>query len=121
MQYGFRNTGHLWAVAANREGEDYWEGGRVVGKLPDTGILRRRTEIAGIIFVWTELNHTRDQDALDNAFHLQGFWNSQWRAAAGVSRYRADQTKRLLIGVCDAYNDTNNRRRAANARLCPAP
>ena len=120
-QYGFRNTGQLWAVAANRAGEDYWEEGRVVGKLPDTGILRRRTEIAGIIFVRTEWHRTQDPDALDRAFHLQGLWNSQWRTAVGVGRYRADQIKKVLIGVCDAYNDTNDRRRVILARLCPAP
>jgi hypothetical protein len=120
-QYKLKNTGHLWALAANRAGANYWEEGRAIGKLPDIGILRKRPEVAGIIFIRTEWHLTQDMDALNTAFHLHGFWNREWTSAFGITRYRADKIKKLLIGICHAYNDTNDSQRAKLAKLCPSP
>jgi hypothetical protein len=120
-RYRQENTGHLWAIAANRISENFLEEGRTIGQLPDTGILRRRPEIAGIIFISTEWNLTKNTNALDTAFRLHGFWNCEWPTTANVTRYRADQIKKVLLELCVAYNDTNDTQRAKLARLCSSP
>jgi hypothetical protein len=120
-QYRQKNTGHLWAIAANRVSEHFWEEGRIIGQLPDTGILRRRPEIAGIIFISTEWNLIKDTNALDTAFHLHGFWNREWPAAAKLLDTAPIRSKKVLVELCVAYNDTNDTQRAKLARLCSSP
>jgi hypothetical protein len=95
--------------------------GRIIGQLADSGILRRRPEIAGIIFIRTEWHLIKGTNALNTAYHLHGFWNREWSIATNVTPYRADKIKKVLVGICVAYNDTNHTRRAKLARLCACP
>jgi len=120
-QYRRKNTGHLWALAAGRTGDRFLDAGIVVGKLPEPGILRKRAEIAGIIFVTTDWNLARDPLALTKAFQLHGIWNRKWTGPGRFTRHRIEQVKKQFVQVCDAHNDTKDRQRAKLARSCPFP
>ncbi|MES2898033.1 MAG: hypothetical protein V4759_18555 [Pseudomonadota bacterium] len=110
---GVAPSGHLYAIAAHRLEESYfdrshkWFGVRDAGELAEQGVLRDHDYIAGIVFLQTIWHRGGDPDAIETGFRFYGVWNDEWTAKGFTSAQKAE-ARRVFDQLCDGWNDTHN-------------
>jgi hypothetical protein len=111
-------SGHLYAIAAHRLEDPYfdrshkWFGVRDAGPLTEQGVLRDHEYIAGIVFLNTIWRRSGDSDAIEMGFRLYGVWNDEWPGEGFTDEQKAE-ARRVFDQLCDGWNDTNNSQAAS--------
>ena len=104
-------SGHLFAIAANRLEDSYfdrshkWFGVRDTGPLDEAGVLLDHPYIAGIVFLQTTWPKIGDLNSIYRGVRFYGVWNCAWEAEAFTPAQRAE-ARRVFDRLCDAWNDT---------------
>ncbi|MBN9319757.1 MAG: hypothetical protein J0I28_08755 [Caulobacterales bacterium] len=112
---GVAPSGHLFAIAAAKLGDDYadyghgWFGVRDTGPLTQAGILQDHDEIAGLVFLETEWSQTDKPDAIATGFRFNGVWNIGWNPAPFSAAEQAE-ARRVFEALCDTWTDTDDSR-----------
>lgn len=114
-------SGHLFAIAANRLENPYFDyssryyGVRDLGPLSEAGVLRDHSGIAGIVFLETIWHCSDDQNVIQTGFRFNGVWNTDWDSGDRFTREQKTEAKNVFLQLCDSWNDTEN----ARAHLLP--
>ena len=110
------SSGHLFTIAAHKHGDPFFFSQEMeakivnLGSLQRAGILHDYPFIAGLIFIITEWSKTSKDDAIAQAYQLNGIWNSAWEKECEFSPEEIASAKEKFEQLCHAWNDTENSR-----------